>query len=108
MIFMSVFKFTSHLSEILESSTVRPVVIFKYSNDCGTSERLSKHFENFVDNKKDYLIYRVTVQTEPVLSEKIADWFHINHESPQVITIFKGKVIYTEHHDKIDLNKAFL
>ncbi len=106
---MSVFKFTSHLSEIIESSLKQPVVVFKYSNDCGSSDRLSKEFEDFIEKKKpERNVYKVTVQTEPVLSGKISDWFHIKHESPQVITISKGKVIYTEHHDRIELDKAFL
>jgi bacillithiol system protein YtxJ len=104
---MDVFKFTSHLSEILESSDREPVVIFKYSNECGTSDMLLEDFLDYIKKKKSYPIYKVTVQTEPILSEKIADWFQIQHESPQVITISKRKVVYTGHHSQINLSKVF-
>jgi bacillithiol system protein YtxJ len=106
--FMSVFKFTSHLSEILEMSEKQTVIIFKYSNSCLSSSKLSKTFEDyFGQNKGNCPVYRVTVQTEPVLSRKISDWFRIKHESPQVIAILKGKVVYTDHHNSISLEKAF-
>jgi len=83
-----------------------PVIIFKYSNSCGSSTKLSKTLIEYINEKKiKHTIYRVTVQTEPVLSQKIADWFHIKHESPQIITVSKGKVIYTDHHNSINLEK---
>lgn len=101
---MSNFKTTTHLSEILEESEKNPVVIFIYSSQCGTSHKLSNELEQ---KMKDGIIkpsvYKVTVQTEPVLSGKIEEWFKIKHESPQIIIVNKGKVTYAEHHSKIEI-----
>jgi bacillithiol system protein YtxJ len=106
---MQFFKETSHLSEILEESKRAPVVIFIFSSTCGSSSRLEKEIEDkFFGKKFDLIFYKVTVQKQPVLSEKIAEWFRIKHESPQIIAIDDGKVVYTEHHKAIDLEKIYI
>lgn len=93
---------TTHLSEILEHSQRQPVIIFKYSNSCGTSTRLDEELKNL---SIDHPIYKVTVQTESVLSKKIEDWFEIKHESPQIIILNHKKVTYSAHHGEIDPDK---
>ncbi len=101
---MRIFQITTHLSEILEKSAKEPVVIFKYSNECGSSERLKVKFQDKILEKTlKFPIYLVTVQIQKVLSNKIEEWFSIKHESPQVLVIDKGKVTYTAHHDAIDI-----
>ncbi len=103
---MRIFKKTTHLSEILEASEKNCVTIFIYSDDCNSSSRLADIIEKEVEIKKaKTIIYQVTVQTEPVLSKKIEEWFDITHESPQIISILKGKVVYTAHHDAIHVSK---
>ena len=101
---MRFFKKTTHLSEIIEASDNGPVTIFIYSDDCISSSRLADQIEEEIKEKNiEPMIYMVTVQTEPVLSRKIEEWFDIKHESPQIITILKGKVIYTDHHNDIKI-----
>ena len=96
---MSYFRETTHLSEIIEESNIEPVIIFKYSNICNSSERLHNEFRQKIKEKKiNNPIYLVTVQTEPVLSEKIAEMFGVKHESPQILILNKGKLTYTAHH----------
>jgi bacillithiol system protein YtxJ len=103
---MGLFKKTTHLSSIIEASEGKTVTIFKYSDDCGTSSRLADKIEKKVNDKNLVpTIYMVTVQTEPVLSKKIEEWFEIKHESPQIITIKNGKVLYTDHHNNIKLEE---
>ncbi len=102
---MTIFHETTHLSEIIENSENMPVIIFKYSNNCGSSVRLENELNKaFGAGKIVSKIYRVTVQNQPVLSKKIEDWFAIKHESPQIIAIDRGKVIYTANHNKISLD----
>lgn len=96
------FKTTSHLSEILEESGKHPVVIFKYSNSCYTSEVLKRKIE---EAELKYPLYLLTVQNMPVLSKNIESVFAIKHESPQIIIMEKGKVTYHESHNKIDIKK---
>lgn len=99
---MGKFLETTHLSEILEKSQKQPVIIFKFSSECGTSSDLKDRLEKEVENGRiNSPIYLVTVQTHKALSEKIAILFQIQHESPQIIILNKGKVTYTAHHKDI-------
>ncbi len=95
---------TTHLSEILDASQREPIIIFKYSSECGTSSELKEKFDEAISkNKLNYSVYMVVVQDHPVLSNKIAEMFDITHESPQIIILNKGKVTYTAHHRNIDI-----
>ncbi len=101
---MNYFKETTHLSEMLEESNKYPVIIFKYSSECGTSERLQKEFEeNIEKGNLKHQIYLLTVQKQKVLSKKVEEYFGIKHESPQVIILKSGKVVYHEDHFRIKL-----
>ena len=102
---MDKFLKTTHLSEILEESHKHPVVIFKYSNECGSSTRLANQLEQAKEEKTiDSPIYIVIVQIHKALSQKVEELFDIKHESPQIITVEKGKVLYTAHHGNIHLS----
>ena len=98
---------TTHLSEILEESYKQPIIIFKCSSECGSSTRLTDKLNRMLDTECSTFkrlklpVYQITVQTEPVLSEKIAEWFQIKHETPQIIVVSEGKVTYTAHHNQI-------
>ncbi len=101
---MDYFRKTTHLSEILEESNKNPVIIFKYSRECSSSFRLEEKLEKYMrENLKNdnVILYKITVQTEPVLSNKIADWFKIKHESPQILILNKAKIVYHASHDNI-------
>lgn len=96
---------TTYLSEILEESKKQPVIIFKYSDNCGSSDRLSDLFEKNIKEKKLKLpIYKVTVQTMPALSRKISEHFGLKHETPQIIIVNDGKITYTAHHRNIKID----
>ena len=100
---------TSHsLSEIIEQSHKERVVIFKYSANCGTSSRLKAELQKKSGEKNfQKPMYLVVVQDQPTLSKKIEEYFEIRHETPQIISLKKGKIHYMGHHKEIDLNKAF-
>lgn len=101
---MSQFLVPESLSEIVEESSAHPVIIFKYSNECGTSDMLKDELEK-MNGKISAPIFLVTVQKQPALSEKIERLFEVKHESPQIFVLDKGKVIYTAHHGNIDIKK---
>ncbi len=102
---MSKFRVTTHLSEILEESGKQTVIIFKYSDNCGSSTRLKNKLEKVMQSDLLAPIYLVTVQKERILSNKIAEWFDVKHESPQIFVVKKGKVAYTAHHNSIETGK---
>lgn len=103
---MIVFEKTTHLSEILEKSDSKPVIIFKHSSNCYQSDVLKDALEKAKnDNKIESIIFLLVVQDSPVLSKKIAEVFGIKHESPQIIILNKKHVTYFESHDKIMIEK---
>ena len=97
---------TTHLSEIIEASHATPVIIFKHSETCWSSRKLRDELAQRLENGSIKApTYIVTVQEKPELSRKIREWFDVKHETPQILIIDGGKVIYEVHHDGIDLNK---
>jgi bacillithiol system protein YtxJ len=106
---MFYFHKTTHLSQILEESSGKTIIIFKYSSKCGSSERLAKKLEKMTakitaEKSLKIPIYKITVQTEPALSNKISQWFDIKHETPQILVIKDSKVVYCAHHNAINID----
>lgn len=103
---MIIFEKTTHLSEIIEKSEKDPVIVFKYSSKCGSSDVLMEKLKIAKENGKiKHLIFIVVVQDSPVLSGKIAQVFNIKHESPQIIILNNNQVTYKESHDNIMIDK---
>ena len=92
------------LQRIKESSKIRPQVIFKHSTRCSISSMAKSRLER---NKQpesvdfhflDLIKYRS-------LSNKIAEEFSVNHESPQVLLIKNTTCVYEESHSGIDMDE---
>jgi len=101
---MNYFYETPYLSEITEKSHSETVMIFKHSSTCTGSVKLYKKLEELME-KGDWKtpVYLVTVQVYPTLSKNISEIFDIKHESPQIIVLKSGKVLYEAHHNQIDI-----
>ena len=98
------FKQPASISEIIEHSRREPVIIFKYSSECGTSSELARGLEKAVEKKAiPCPIYQITVQIKPTLSANIAEYFDITHETPQIIILRNARVTYTAHHRNIKI-----
>ena len=103
---MHYFLETTHLSEIMEASDKEPVIIFKYSSECGSSDRLLTKLEKSIKEKSlKAPVYKVTVQIHKALSAKIAEMFEVKHQSPQILILNKGKLTYTAHHNSIKIEE---
>ncbi len=93
---------TTYLSDIIDNSRKQPVIIFKYSNSCGSSERLKNDFENMSQSENLPPIYLITVQIQRGLSKQIEEFYGIKHESPQVIVLSSGEVTFSANHSSIN------
>ena len=92
----------SNIEEIIQSSNNKPQILFKDSVTCGISayakSRLSdgnsliEHGADF--NYLDLLKFRS-------ISNHIADVFDVYHQSPQILVVKDGKVVYTSSHHSI-------
>ena len=85
------------LEEIRERSTARPQLIFKHSTRCSTSALVKGRLERGEAPQAIDFYYLDLINYRPV-SNKVADAFQIDHESPQVLLIRDGKCVYDESH----------
>jgi len=92
------------IDNIINESWNKPVLIFKHSTRCIISKMALKNFEN------DFLLhdvidaYYLDLITYRNISNEIADTFAVEHQSPQILLIRDGKVVYYESHEGIDAN----
>lgn len=85
---------------------ISAVLIFKHSTRCGTSLMMKKQFENqFNFNPNHVLPYFLDLITYREISNKITEYTGIEHQSPQLIALKNGKVIYAASHYHISFEK---
>jgi bacillithiol system protein YtxJ len=87
---------TKSFEELTERSKERPVVIFKHSLTCPISSAAYQQMEQF-----DGEVSLVEVQRARALSKEIESRLGVTHESPQVIVLSKGQVVWNASHFKI-------
>ncbi len=76
-------------------------VIFKASMTCNVSQDAFKEYETFMEKNPNINSCYLYVQEARPLSNDIAQRYGIKHESPQVLYIKDGKVIWNESHWRI-------
>jgi bacillithiol system protein YtxJ len=92
-----------HLDELLADSHALPVLLFKHSQSCGTSFEALDELLAYRAERADSLRYAmVTVQQDRELSNAIAKRFNVRHETPQVILVREGQVVWTASHFRIN------
>jgi len=94
------------LDEIVEASKHQPVAILKHSTSCGISRMVLRQFESSYDlNDEDMKLYFLDLLNHRDISNKIASRFNVPHESPQLIVLKDGRVIYDASHSEISTEK---
>lgn len=88
------------LEEIKLLSNEKPVLIFKHSRTCSISATSLSRLERSWNEEKagDLEAYYLDLLSFRTLSQKIAQEFDVDHESPQAIVIKNGKAIYHDSH----------
>lgn len=92
------------LDEIQEESRERTVVIFKHSTRCGISRMVLRNFETSfqMEQGDDHKMYFLDLIANRDISNEVARRFGVTHQSPQVIVIKEGNVVYHASHQSID------
>ena len=84
------------LESLIERSQQQPVVIFKHSLTCPIS---ASAFQQMTGYPGDVAL--VEVQRARSLSNEIEKRLGIRHESPQVIVLSNGQVVWDASHFKV-------
>jgi len=90
------------LHTALAQSAVRPAVIFKHSLTCGTSAMAMAEIEDLTGGASFAAdVYLVQVQRARAVSGAIEASLGIRHESPQVLVIVDGRVVWHASHFRV-------
>jgi bacillithiol system protein YtxJ len=82
--------------ELVDRSKERPVVIFKHSLTCPVSAAANEQMAEFPGE-----VALVEVQRARELSNEIENRLGLAHESPQVIVLRNGQVVWNASHFRI-------
>lgn len=87
---------------IKETSFNKTQLIFKHSTRCIISKMALKNFESDFNLEDTIDAYYLDLITYRNISNEIADTFNVEHQSPQILVIKDGVVVYNESHEGID------
>jgi len=98
----------AQVEALAEESKQQPVVIFKHSTSCSISatakSRLERQWsDSGLQNVKPY--YLDLLAYRPI-SNEIAEFFQVRHESPQLLLIQDGMCTYHGSHLSINLGEV--
>jgi bacillithiol system protein YtxJ len=87
---------------LLRASDRHPLVLFKHSHTCGVSaEALDELVEHLSRKQYDATYAIVTVQTHRSVSNAVAQQLGVRHETPQVLLIRNGRVVWSATHFRV-------
>jgi bacillithiol system protein YtxJ len=91
------------LDAALERATTEAIVIFKHSPTCGVSAQASEEIDDLLERAVLPLpLYVVSVRAQREVSEAITRRFGIRHESPQVLLLHRGAVLWHASHFRVN------
>lgn len=97
----------SQLEEINQESNEQSILIFKHSTRCSISrmvlDRLERNWK--VDGMNLVKPYFLDLISYREISNAIAHQYEVEHQSPQILIINKGKSIFDCSHTAIDFNR---
>ena len=73
-------------------------VLYKHSPYCGLSSMARTEIHFFMQGNPDVPVYEVDVIHARALSQRIAQQLEIEHESPQVILLRRGRPMFDASH----------
>ena len=92
------------LDRLKELSNQKAQLIFKHSTRCAISSMAKSRLERDTTPESVDFYYLDLVKHRQ-LSNKIAEAFHVYHESPQVLLIKNGECVYDESHSGIRMKE---
>jgi bacillithiol system protein YtxJ len=95
-------KSNDDLERVLQQSQGEALLLFKHSTSCQISAKAFSEFQSYVNSKPEGLLFAmVRVIEERPLSQEIARRLGVKHESPQLLLIQQGKVVWHDSHWRI-------
>jgi len=87
------------LTQVLEESARKPVLLFKHSLTCPISARAFSEFQFYLEQADPRVSYNlIKVQKARDVSNEAAARLRIEHESPQAILVSNGREVWNASH----------
>ena len=87
----------TQVDDLVHESNAHPVAVLKHSIACPISARGQREFVALEDDG-DPPLYAVVVQYARDISNYIAEKTGVRHETPQVLILSGGEVVYSASH----------
>lgn len=94
----------AQLDAIIEESKTQPVVIYKHSHRCNICTMAKTRLERG-EAPVGVKFYFLDVLAHRPVSNRVAEIFHVHHESPQLLLIRNGECMYDESHNGIRMEE---
>lgn len=92
------------IEQIAEVSKTMPCLIFKHSTRCSISTTAKSRLErNWNFSVAEITPYYLDLLSYRPVSDKVAAFFDVEHQSPQVLLIIDGECVYEETHNAISV-----
>lgn len=94
------------LVHLIQQSDDRPLWLYKHSTNCGSSRVAHVSLNQFL-NRYPHLSSRfsfavIRVHEEKPLSDEAAQLLDTPHKSPQILLVYKQKVVWCSSHQQIN------
>ncbi len=94
------------VEELRKESEMHPVLIFKHSTRCSISSavlnRLERNWKQ--EEMASVKVYYLDLISYRNISNRITDFFNVEHQSPQVMIVRNGLPIYVRSHYEISFD----
>ena len=77
-------------------------VIYKHSPRCGSSKTAELEVGRFAERHPDVPVYQLDVVRHRALARSIAERLDVRHQSPQVILLRRGQVVWSGSHGEVE------
>lgn len=92
-----------------DMSYQKPVVFFKHSIRCSISAMAKDRFEReWIYSDDEIIPVYLDLINHRDVSNRIAEMYGIDHQSPQILVVRNGKCVHTASHSAIDPEKLSL
>lgn len=81
-------------------------IVFKDSLSCDLSQWAAHQMSKLVAQHEEITLYRVDVRAQRQLSQDIEAYFGVRHESPQLLIVEDGKVIWHASHRALSAERV--
>lgn len=89
------------LEQVWETSTEKPVLLFKQSTTCPVSADAFSALQAFLEEENDVDAFFVKVRETRPVSDQITEDLGVRHQSPQIFVVKNKEAVWNASHMKI-------